>query len=39
MKSKKVWDTGEIYSLIDILRNPKIPEAMFGRVSDLGYQN
>ena len=24
--------TGEVYSLIDILRNPKIPEAMFGCV-------
>ena len=27
-----VWDTEEVYSLIDILRNPKIPKAMFGRV-------
>ena len=32
MNSKKVWDTGEVYSLVDIFRNPKIPEAMFGRV-------
>ena len=26
-----MWDTEEVYSLIDVLRNPKIPEAMFGR--------
>jgi hypothetical protein len=32
MNSKNLWDTGEVYSLVDILRNPKIPEAMFGRV-------
>ena len=40
MDSKKVWDTGEVYSLTDILRYPKIPEAMFGRVlSILGSKN
>ena len=32
MNSKNVWDTGEVYSLIDIIRNSKVPEAMFGRV-------
>ena len=32
MNSKNVWNTGEVYSLFDILRNPKIPKAMFGRV-------
>ena len=32
MNSKKVWNTGEVYSLVDIIRNPEIPEAMFGRV-------
>ena len=32
MNSKNVWDTREVYSLIDIFRNPKIPEAMVGRV-------
>ena len=32
MNSKNVSDTDEVYSLIDILRIPKIPEAMFGRV-------
>ena len=32
MDSKKVWDTGEVYSLKDILHNPDLPEAMFGRV-------
>ena len=32
MNSKKFWDTGEVYSLTDILRNPKIPQAMFDRV-------
>ena len=31
-KGRLVWDTEEIYYLIDILRNPEIPEAMFGRV-------
>ena len=40
MNSKKVWDTDEVYSLTDILRNPKIPEAMFGRVfSILGIKH
>ena len=32
MNSKNLWDTGEVYSLVDILRNPEIPEAMFGIV-------
>ena len=40
MDSKKVWDTGEVYSLTDILRNPKIPEAMFGRAFSIrGIKN
>ena len=40
MNSKNVWDTGEVYSLINILRNPKIPEAMLDRVfSILCIQN
>ena len=40
MDSKKVWDTGEVYSMKDILDNPAIPEAMFGRVlSILGIKN
>ena len=40
MDSKKVWDTGNICSLKDILRNPDLPEAMFGRVfSILGIKN
>ena len=40
MNFKKVWDTNEVYSLTDIFRNPKIPEAMFGRVfSILGIKN
>ena len=40
MNSKKVSDTSEVYSLRDILRNSKIPEAMFGRVfSILGIKN
>ena len=38
--SKKVWDTGKVCSLNVILRNPKIPEAMFGNVfSILGIKN
>ena len=32
MNSKNLWDTGEVYSLVDIFRNPEIPEAMFGKV-------
>ena len=40
MNSKKVSDTGEVYSLTDIIRNPKIQEAMFGLVfSILGIKN
>ena len=40
MDSKKVWGTGKVYSLKDILNNPAIPEAMFGRVfSILGIKN
>ena len=40
MYYKKVWYTNEVYSLTDILRNPKIPEAMFGRVfSILGIKD
>ena len=40
MDAKKVWDTNGVYSLKNILRNSKIPEAMFGRVfSILGIKN
>ena len=40
MNSQKVRDTEKVYLLTDILRNPKIPEAMFGRVfSILGINN
>ena len=31
MNSKIVWDTGQVYSLVDILRNHKILEVIFGR--------
>ena len=31
-RGRLVWDTEDVYYLLDILRNPKIPEAMFGRV-------
>ena len=30
-KGRLVWDTEEVYSLTDILRSHKIPEAMVGR--------
>ena len=32
MNAKQVWDTDDVYSLHDLLRNPKISEAMLGRV-------
>ena len=38
--SKKVWDTGTVHSLKDMLRNPDLPEAMFGIVfSILGIKS
>ena len=31
MNAKKVWDTDDVYSLTDLLQDPKISEAMLGR--------
>ena len=33
MNLQNVWDTGEVYSIVDIFRNPKIPEAMLAEFS------
>lgn len=35
MKSKRVWDLDDVYFLPDLLRGPKISEAMLGRVCSI----
>ena len=32
MHDKRVWDENDVHSLKDLLRDPKLAEAMFGRV-------